>query len=456
MGIGDVFTHSTTWIEFVGLLFPSAGRTVESAMYPGGLVLLMIILAVGMKKIRKQATFWWLTAGISALYALGSNLPGLKYMAYIPGFNLLRVPSRSLFILGLSFSVIACYLLQEMMDAEYTLGRVSFAITAVGFFSVLLLVGMGTLGDSFPITLFWGMGSITLGMILLNLRNRLGLMKWWLPLLFLLLLVDGIGSGFLNIDFRPGDEGKENVADLLAGDRESYGHFRSYSPSYSIPQHIAARGYLEMADGVDPLQIEAYVDFMEDATGVSNPGYSVTLPPFKGDPSQVNQGYEPNLELLGLLNVRYIVSAFEIPVKRLTLIKREDGLYIYQNPDAFPRAWVQANSDPAACNEMEVGYVEWEEAQVEEWRPNKIVVSAKGPGRMVLSEIAYPGWEVKVDDQRGRWSTVYCVLRGVEIPHGDHRIEFMYRPKSIYLGLILFLIGAAVVIRDIYVDKSIT
>jgi hypothetical protein len=58
------------------------------------------------------------------------------------------------------------------------------------------------------------------------------------------------------------------------------GHFRVYSPSYSLPQQTAAYYHVELADGVDPLQLQSYVSFMQSASGVPSNGYSVTLPPF--------------------------------------------------------------------------------------------------------------------------------------------------------------------------------
>lgn len=451
MSPDEVFTHSTSAIDFIGLFFPSAGRTVESAMYPGGLILIMAILAMGAKKIRKQTSFWWITAGISALVALGSNVPGLKYVAYLPGLSLLRVPSRSLFILSMSLIIIACYLLKDMMSVAFKMGRASYTITAVGFFVVLLLTGIGYLGESFPISIMWGMGSITLGVLVLNLRNKSLLREWWLPLLFILLMVDGVGAGRINIDFRSANDGKR-MAEFVQESRDGYGYFRTYSPSYSIPQHVAAKDYIEMADGVDPLQLESYVTFMESATGIPSPGYSVTIPPFPGDPSQVNKGYQPDLELLGLLNVRYLVSAFKIPIDGATLIKKEKGLYVYQNPEALPRAWVQDLKAPITVEGISAEGMDWEKAEIREWRSNKIVVDAKGPGKVVLSEIAYPGWEVNVDGQDELWAPVYGILRGVDIPQGEHRIEFVYRPKSVYLGLICFLVGSVAMIRGISVD----
>jgi len=58
-----------------------------------------------------------------------------------------------------------------------------------------------------------------------------------------------------------------------------------------------------------------------------------------------------------------------------------------------------------------------------------------------LSEIAYPGWRVKVDDRKAEMKTVAGILRGVELPAEAHEVEFFFRPLSVYIGLALFGVG---------------
>ncbi|MFO8037175.1 MAG: YfhO family protein [Anaerolineales bacterium] len=458
MSIGDIFTHSTSFVEFIGLLFPPGGRAVESAMYPGGIILVLVVLNLTEKGIRKRTQFYWITAGISALYALGSNVPGLKYLAYLPGINLLRVPSRSLFILDLSLIIIASYILQEIVRSEYDQPRGSRILVAFGFFSVFILGGIGYLSESFRVALLWGMGSIALGVITLYFRDKILKKRVLVSLLFMLIMVDGMGAAMLNINFRPEykiRDGVYSILSLIGEEKEGFGHFRTYSPSYSVPQHIAVKYQLEMADGVDPMQLGAYVEFMEQATGIPNRGYSVTLPPFPGNPSYVNQEYIPDLHLLGLLNVNYIFSAFELPMLGMELIHSQGGLYIYRNLKAFPRAWIQKEGNSISLGQIEEGKVDWDEVEVKAWRPNQIILKTNGPGKVVLSEIAYPGWKVKVDGEKSSWAPVFGIMRGVDIPEGEHVVEYMYRPKTVYIGLICFLVGSVVVINDISVNKKI-
>ncbi len=81
---------------------------------------------------------------------------------------------------------------------------------------------------------------------------------------------------------------------------------------------------------------------MRDATGVPSTQYSVTMPPFEtGDPAVDNMDSIPNPYLLGLLNVRYVASAFPIEIEGLTPIGKYGATYLYSNQYEAPRAWVQ-------------------------------------------------------------------------------------------------------------------
>ena len=175
---------------------------------------------------------------------------------------------------------------------------------------------------------------------------------------------------------------------------------------------------------------------MEGATGVPNPGYSVTLPPFAtGDPTVDNVDYQPDPTLLGRLNVRFVLSEFDLLVEGLTTRTQIGETRVYENMVAKPRAWVQSHD----------GGVD-KQADITFWSPNEIILKAQGPGTLTLAEIDYPGWRVSVDGEEEESQSIEGLLRGVDLAAGDHEVRFWFQPLSFYLGLVLCVLTVAVLV----------
>jgi hypothetical protein len=206
---------------------------------------------------------------------------------------------------------------------------------------------------------------------------------------------------------------------------EQPGLFRVYSPSYSLPQNLAAQYGLQLADGVDPMQLKSYAAYFSTASGIRETGYSVTLPPFAGgNPGTDNANAVPDAGQLGKLNVKYVVSAFDVDSANLNLKARFGETRIYENMEWLPRAWMQTTAGNVADG-----------VTITKWEPNRIEVTANGAGRLVLSEIAYPGWTVKIDSNPARLVIAEDILRAVDLPvGGQHQVDFEFEPDAFYAG----------------------
>jgi hypothetical protein len=173
---------------------------------------------------------------------------------------------------------------------------------------------------------------------------------------------------------------------------------------------------------------------MEKASGVPQDSYSVTLPPFEsGDPKLDNAKYLPDPEKLGLLNVGYVVAGFELDVEGLYLDAQFDNSRVYKNAYQMPRTWLQKKS----ADERD----EIRPAEILEYSSNRILISAEGPGSLVLSEIDYPGWKVSVDGEAAEIHSYQGLLRMVELTPGVHVVEFRFKPLSLWMGIGLFFVG---------------
>lgn len=162
-----------------------------------------------------------------------------------------------------------------------------------------------------------------------------------------------------------------------------------------------------------------------------------------------------------LLNVRHIVRPASVADTRVPEYS-DQGWKVYENPVAYPRAWVvhkvamEASHDDvfhriddSAINLHKVAVIEAplpqslgpatetvEPVRFRSYEADRISldVTADSPGLLVLSELYYPGWRATVN---GRPTGIYKVdgaLRGILVPRGESRIAIEYIPLIFYAG----------------------
>jgi len=81
-------------------------------------------------------------------------------------------------------------------------------------------------------------------------------------------------------------------------------------------------------------------------------------------------------------------------------------------------------------------------AELIQFDPNRVVVKTKSaqPSILVLSANHFPGWRAYVDGKFVTNLRVDYNLRGVVLPAGEHTVEFIYRPKSVLIGVVISLL----------------
>ena len=82
-------------------------------------------------------------------------------------------------------------------------------------------------------------------------------------------------------------------------------------------------------------------------------------------------------------------------------------------------------------------------ARFEAYEPDRVVARSRADRRslLVLSDVHYPGWKVRVDGRDAPIERVDYLLRGVMVPAGTHRVEFRYEPASWRAGWIISVLG---------------
>jgi uncharacterized membrane protein YfhO len=80
-------------------------------------------------------------------------------------------------------------------------------------------------------------------------------------------------------------------------------------------------------------------------------------------------------------------------------------------------------------------------AAIKLYRNNQVQIDAQlsAPGILVLTDAFYPGWAVRVDGKEQKILRANYLFRGVELPAGNHKVEFIYDPQSFKVGLIFSL-----------------
>jgi hypothetical protein len=432
----DFFQYSLPVERLLGLFYPDFAGFHEYILYPGIIVILLALPALIWKQVRFRKLFWGMTALLTLIFAMGSTFPFLEFVAGIPFIGLLRVPSRALFLTGMALCMLASYGVHHIVKgvSEEERRHADLGLTALVVFMVLIAGAVWIMTSKLPLNFAWGAGLAFVGSRWIGAKfwGRMSF-KFWFSFLIFIALIDWLGVNYMSFTPRSRDQvlsEQENVAlKITERDIES----RVYSPSYSIPQQTAAIHGIQLADGVDPLQLESYANFMEKATGVRRNGYSVTMPAFDdGDPDSANRNSVPDAELLGLLNVGWVAAEYELISEGLVLRDRIGDTRLYENLLARPRVWLES-VDPGTDEIGRILHYVWE--------PNQIRITTSGPGLLVLSEIAYPGWRVMVDKTSTSLYVYRQLLRAVELAEGSHEVKFVFRPISLYIGLLVSIIG---------------
>jgi hypothetical protein len=112
----------------------------------------------------------------------------------------------------------------------------------------------------------------------------------------------------------------------------------------------------------------------------------------------------------------------------------EGAIAVMGAPDFDPaRRAVVEGAAPLAPSERAL----FGEATIFNYEPERVAIGAlaRGDSLLVLSDAAYPGWEVTVDGVAAAPYRVNGMFRGVFLSEGYHEVEWRYRPVSVRRGL---------------------
>lgn len=327
--------------EFLSLIIANHESDPEKMLYVGVGLFLLAMLALLMRP--RQMAFWAIIIVVAAWWAMGENsLLWTSAVRLFPSLLWFRVPARIWLIVALILPYMAGWGLQWINEiSKEALQKKAIRLGAVGtlgFSAVCWVSSIFALSEALPTEALIGLIALPLsvGLLLLGAWQIIPTRTFQIAFL-VLIVVDVMWVGRSMAEWRNQREWLEAyrpLAEMLKND----GAERVYSPSYSLPQQTAAYWRIPQFDGIDPFQLENYVEEAERVTGVKAKGYSVTIPAFdlpedadEDALSTINQNAAIDVQGLANWRVTHVVSAFEIDAAGLELIGKVNAVFVYRN-----------------------------------------------------------------------------------------------------------------------------
>lgn len=398
---------------------------------------------------------------LSLLLALGKNTPVFSWFySFLPLFKNILHPSLSVTILCISLPVLAGYAIDHLKK---------MTLPSFGIFSKIKLPEK-YFSDSGPARLF-RVYLIFLALPFLLVINHENLYEVYsydaskvLSFLrgytyFLLIFGAGIGLYFLrnrrhiSLRFHAGiivfmlfcellyfvpalnpsseaavftsDNAPPAVSHIKSSSRK-FMHTASFRPFYSLDSasnYKMLKKYLSSIPSNSGILYSVY-----DAAG-NNPiefkGYSELL-------RRAFTGGVPDLSVLNLLNVGYLISPHKISHPRLKKLPFDGDFHIYSNLFAYPIFFVSKTTETP---EPVASLVSWTRKGEYGFSTLKVDVNASAGGYLVFSNNYYPGWSAYVDNKTAQIEKCFGIYMGVKIEPGAGTVTFNYKPNN--LGLLI-------------------
>ncbi len=438
---------------------------VAAPAYVGAIVVFLFFLGLFIVDGKKK---WWLLFGaiLSLMLSWGKNFPVLTnfMIDYFPLYNKFRAVSSIQVVLELCLPVLGILGLRELSKSSIKTSK-KFNALKLGFF---VTVGLGVIiflikgffdfeglrdetyrsyfgdelmtmiqrdreavyiNDTLRSLLFVGLAAVALWFFIKEKINK-NLLALALGILLLFDLI-GVARRYVNDD------------DFVRQRRVNT-PFQASQLDELIQQDNTVFRVFDPQEGLNG----ARTSYFHKSIG----GYHAAKPRRLQELFE-HHLYQNNLQVLNMLNVKYIIQQDEdgqsfpavndaangnawfvekiIPVK-----SANEEIQALQNFDSKTEAVVNTQVYPTMTK---LGYEMDSLAtiRVEDYRPNYIKYESNNgnAGFAVFSEMHYPqGWETFIDGKPTQHYKVNYALRGLKVPSGEHVIEFKFVPKVVETG----------------------
>ncbi len=241
-----------------------------------------------------------------------------------------------------------------------------------------------------------------------------------------------------------------------------------------IEANFATQEHIFSTDGTDPLNLKWYNQFLQSSR---NGNIAVTFNRTTRSDAQIQPGYgerdlpsnEFRLRIMDTLGVKYVIDRPEnpkdnntFPIDRFKTVWHEGDWTIYENLKVSPRFFLTSDVRPykntvdfeskffatgfQPGKTVLVAQNDWNTlpplngsgtASLISYNPNQVIFSVKAdePQVLFLSDTYDNGWTAKVNGKAINVLMADYAFRAVPVPKGDSVVVFTYAPKSFRIGM---------------------
>jgi hypothetical protein len=425
--------------------------------YVGIFPIIMSLFALFFRK-DKKTLFFGMALFIALIFSLPTIFAKIPFEFKLP-FVASSQPTRLLFVIDFSLSVLAAFGLDYFMKEKRGVKYIVFFVSSVFIFLwlyILLSLNPSSLQYKnllvsrqnliFP-TLILILVVLCISFILLlpkKIKNYEKIIYVTILLLITISTVDLIRFGWKFEPFTNKEYLFPNtsVITFLQSQKDT---FRIMSTDSRVfPPNFSIMYKLQTLDGYDPLYIQRYGELMA-AIGRNSPNIN---PPFGFN--RIITPQDPTSPMMDLLGVKYILSLNDLRNQKLKEVFTDGDTRIYENINSFQRAFfvkntLVVNSKQEAINTLfnlsgfldKEAIVEglnkktsnsWQVGKITflKYKENQILIKTlnQGTGFLVLTDSFYPTWNAKIDGKKTKIYLTDFNFRGIIVPKGEHTIEF--------------------------------
>jgi len=455
---------------------------VEAPAYIGAVVIFLFVLALFLYHGRYK---WWLVAGVlmSLLLSYGKNLAVLTdfFIDYIPLYNKFRAVSSIQVILELCIPLLATLglgrLFHNDLRFETKLDALKKSVGIVAGTAVLFLVFKTSLFNFVGMSdgqfkQYYGAAFVE---ALRQDRSAIFTEDTWRSLL-LVLAVGGLIFAYIKQKLTKNKTliilGLLIVFDLVGVDRR-YVNADNFVSAIKVDRPYQANSIDNIL--LKDTSIFRVLDRSDNSTKSSYfhnsiEGYhAAKLRRFKE--LQDFHIDKTNFEVLNMLNTKYVIYE-----------DKEGKLQYFENENTNGNAWfidaietfesandeilaldsintkLTATANSKALNARRFANDSSASIQLVDYKLNHLVYKTTNAedGFAVFSEVYYEkGWQAKIDGIEVKHFNVNYVLRGLEIPKGEHTVEFIFNPSVVRVGSTIALASSILLVVLILVQGLI-